>query len=646
MTATADVVNDELRVWKRRKAPPTHREFARTLLLPAGPFVGTSYDPASDPVQSYLIDQLDAGKWERIYWSGSPQKAGKTLAAVLVPALRGAIRCGLPIGYGLPTLADLDKAWATKLKPAIEKSGYKNYLPKSGPGSKGGRGPTLQFYDPDDGSTLGNLTFLAGDAYGDTVAAVIIDEIDSFRKADGTPQWEGIDNIFSRTGSYGRKALRIGVGTIEDDNESIILTLINVEASGTRCWQQCPHCQAYQVIDKKQIVYEYILQGASGAQTLDEDAVRSSARIVCVNCAVGWTEEDRLQSLRTARFAHRGQRVDSAGTILGDAPRTSRLGLLTPAWTSTIADLREIALGHAEARRALEATHNPAAMRKWVRYMACELYVGTGESDVPNTIDLHLAARADRAAGNDHVRGVVPPGAVVAIGADTGKREAWWLSLAMHPDLSWKVVDWSVKTTGDHRAEPTPQQQRDMLDTLRDRATRTGKANAMGIDVGYNTDVVKAWAKKNGYRMVRGDQRPTGKKDALRNKHLPEWADDRTQDDGSHWLFLDGSAIKIELHKALARAPTEAAAGQIPQDQEAGDWLIRHLTSEVWDEKHRVWVKKPGRDNHLLDCLIYAYALAVLSLRLRTTAPAAAPPAQPVAGWVNDARTDGGTSWL
>jgi phage terminase large subunit GpA-like protein len=95
---------------------------------------------------------------------------------------------------------------------------------------------------------------------------------------------------------------------------------------------------------------------------------------------------------------------------------------------------------------------------------------------------------------------------------------------------------------------------------------------------------------------------------------LPSWAERRRQDDNSQWLFLDGAAIKSELHKSLARNPGEPGAGHLPVGQDAGDWLIRHITSEVWDAKHAVWVKKPGRDNHLLDCLVYAWALACIEV--------------------------------
>ena len=95
--------------WSPSTPPPTHREFCPRTRLPGGPLKGTPYDPATDPVQNWLIDQLDAGKWERIYWSAPPQIGGKTQCLVIVPAMRAAICLNASVGYGLPTLHDLDR---------------------------------------------------------------------------------------------------------------------------------------------------------------------------------------------------------------------------------------------------------------------------------------------------------------------------------------------------------------------------------------------------------------------------------------------------------------------------------------------------------------------------------------------------------
>jgi phage terminase large subunit GpA-like protein len=245
------------------------------------------------------------------------------------------------------------------------------------------------------------------------------------------------------------------------------------------------------------------------------------------------------------------------------------------------------------------------------------------DSEVPHTVDLEQAARATK---SPHVRGEIPTGvSVITCGCDVGKRDGWHLTLGMRSDLSWYVLDWGHRITGDPKAEPTPHEQRDMLDALRERIGRIGRCDDIGIDVGFNTDLVTTWARSHGIRLIRGDQRPTGKKDGDRNKRLPSWAEDRRQDDGSHWLFVDGGAVKTEIAKALAREPGAPGAGHIPREQLAGDWLIQHLCAEVWDAKRSVWVKRANkRENHLLDCLVYAWALAMI--RTLRQVPVNAPP--------------------
>jgi hypothetical protein len=234
----------------------------------------------------------------------------------------------------------------------------------------------------------------------------------------------------------------------------------------------------------------------------------------------------------------------------------------------------------------------------------------TDDAEVPHTIDLEQAARATK---SPHVRGEKPEGlACISVGCDVGKRDAWHATIGMKPDLSWYILDWGHRMACDPKAEPTPADQRQMLSSLRERILRIGRADSMGVDVGYNTDLVQKWAKANGFACVRGDSRPSGKKDEAKNKTLPSWADARKQDDGTAWLFLDGAVIKTEVAKCLARSPGAPGAGHIPRGQEAGDWLIRHLTAEAWDQKHGVWVKRAGRENHLLDCIVYAWAMAMI----------------------------------
>jgi hypothetical protein len=132
------------------------------------------------------------------------------------------------------------------------------------------------------------------------------------------------------------------------------------------------------------------------------------------------------------------------------------------------------------------------------------------------------------------------------------------------------------------------------------------------VDVGYNTDLVAAWAKKNNWLCVRGDARGSGTREIVPGNL--SFLDIRRQQDRSLWHFIDGDPVKTELMKAIAREPNSHGAGHLPRFIASKEYLVRHLTSERWDEKARGWIKRPSAPNHLLDCLVYAWTLARMRL--------------------------------
>ncbi len=289
---------------RRRPVPPTHREFLRTMVYPSGPRRGQHCDPDSDPVQSWLISQMDAGFWKRIYWCASPQVSGKTQIAVMLPVCRYAVGARLPVGYGLPTLKDLDKAFQTKLRPGLLQGGYASHFPEKGPGSRGGRPHVLPFVDPKNGTELGSINFCAGGAYGDTTAAMIVDEIDQFRTAAGEPLWKDLDDLWSRCNVYDAdpsvQVLRIGTGTVETDDESIILECVDEHGTGTRWWPKCPYCGRHQVLAWDQVKYD----------DKDIDTAQDTARVHCRHCGVAWSHADRVRAIFDGRPVHKGQEID------------------------------------------------------------------------------------------------------------------------------------------------------------------------------------------------------------------------------------------------------------------------------------------------------------------------------------------------
>ncbi len=629
--AATDIADRALARAKKRRRPPTYREFARTIALPAGDMKGHPFDPSSDPCQSYLITEMDSGRWERFYVCAPPQYGGKTLVGVLLPALRNAIALRLPVGYGLPTLQDLDKAWAEKLKPSLLKSGYEAHLPKAGPGARGGRGHTLQFIEPETGEIEGMLVFLAGGAYGSTVAAAIVDEVDQFRLSDGTPLWGALEDIFNRANAYGRKALRIAVGTLEHDEQSIILPLVDEQGTGTRAWPKCPHCGRYQLFSWESVRYD----------PTDETTARESARIACEHCGTMLTEADRRRAIAASKFVHKTQHIDAAGEIVGAAPRTSCLGLLWDTLSSSLTDLREICVDHLRAKLQLDGHGDHGLMRKFYRYKLCRLYTAELE-EMGNAAELtwrYLLDRATRCTFGP-VRPVTdreadrqptysrhiaepPPGCLGCVaGVDVQHNRIYWTLVAYAADGTTYDAAWGYEYARPDHAPASVGELHQMLDQA--DLTLTAACNdlplvAVGIDVGDQTDALLAWCKG------RPTWKPTkGTAANMKDEHgdIPGIVHKR---DGLYLIAID--AVRELLHAAYRRQNGLPGAAHIPfglGNSATDTAYLRHLCAEkqVMDPKSKkLKVIHPGGRWDWQDARRIAEVMVRLQTRPKRTGP-------------------------
>lgn len=630
-----EIAREALAGWKRAKPPPTHMEFARTLWVPnmAPPPASLPFDPMSDPIQRWLIEQFDSGRWERFYICAPPQFGGKTLVAVMLPALRGVIACRASVGYALPTLADLDKAWATKIKKAIKDSGYGEYLPKHGPGAKGGRGPTIQFHDPDSGEPLGEFVFMAGGAYGNTVRIAVLDEVDQFRDHAGMPLWNDIEDIFNRANAYRSLAVRIASGTVEHDTNSIILVLVNEHGTGTRPWPKCQHCGRHQVLDWDSVTYDPE-SDASASET---------ARIACRHCGVLWSENDRRVAIGESLFVHKGQDIDEHGRINGPDPRTSKLGLLWTALDSVRADLGEIAKEHRLARLGMDRG-DTGLMAKWERYRLCRGSVlavdGEGQPHRINTTYLesrsnasgYAIARNDRVEDGDSIHAAQCPDDVeflvssadVQRGGDRAPGRLYFLIQGWRNDGTTWDVAWGSIAASPIGRQPNTAELHIALDRLHafisEYAQSVGKPIVRRVvDVGDRQDELVQWIIRNaGWHAVRGGAGTMKAEDG----DLAGWIYIRQQNYmGAIWHLgiIDVDQARNQAQVAFLVPANKPGAAHLPSGLNRNDAIIRHYCGtarirddhgrERWSETkqdrkyHHEWQKR----HDYLDCRTYAY---------------------------------------
>ncbi len=638
--------------WDPGRAFLTHRQFALKTKLPGGPLKGSPCDPSTDPVQNYIVDQLDSGKWARVYWCASPQIAGKTQIAILVPALRAVVELRAVVGYGLPTLQDLDRGWTTKLSPTIKEAGFGAYLPITGPGSKGGRPPAVTFENPEDRSAMGSFVFLAGGAKQVTCRVVVVDEIDSWRDAGGTPRWSDLEDVWSRADSFQEAAIRIGTGTLETDNEDecIILVCVNALGTGTRLWAKCPHCGLHSPMEfDVNFSYEYRLTPDGSGPDL-EHAV-ATARYACSKCAAIWSEDDRQAALRAAVFPHKGQTVDATGTIIGPPPQTKSFGIRTHALDCVLTTMGAIAEKECAARYTLEAHNNHEPMRKFYRYQRVEHYLkDRGQDGAPLVLTRgFLAARS--AASNysldfgkdvrdedgDTIHIAAKPEGIEFLtctedvqqgGRDGPGRNYFLLQGWSSNRTSWDLA-WGTLTACPQGRFPTEGELHDCLERVHLLMNKTAADYGLpllkrGVDVGDRLPEIRRWLIRHPeWLAIRGtDGNRTAKTGDIQGVIYC-----REQAGGWNLYEIDVNEMRQRAQNGFLAKPNTPGAAHIPEGIKANRALITHYcgtalisdskggyrwsSSKADANKHGEWQKR--RD--LLDCRTYGCALAEYQIR-------------------------------
>jgi hypothetical protein len=605
---------------------------------------GHRYDPDSDPVQSWLIDQIASGAWRRIAITAGAQ-VGKTLTGIILPALHRAIELGTPVGYALPTIHDLDRAWPEKLRPAIEGSGFSDWLPKRGGGARGGRGAVVQFQDPRTSANLGSLVWMAAKAYSSSCPLVLIDEIDQWITAKGEPRWSDIEDIFARANAYGDQALRIVAGTVEGETieQSPVLQMVTQQGTEHRPWPRCPRCGEWHRVDLGDCLrYDYDPESPKLA--------RETARIVCPGCGELYDEDERQRSLVDLRMVARGQAVDQeTGEVVGDLPPVETLGLLWPPLQSPMNTLQSIAEKEHEARKTLEKTGDWQQMGKFYRYQRLEPY----EPPAPaGEIDRRWL-RNTKTQQATHLHGTVPRWArVLVVSVDVqDDRLYWWAQAAEgaadsdHPGMRWCMVAAGVEDLGEPGCQASVAQLHAGMDRI-DEMSAAGwliedeplddgdrmAASLGGVDMGHRPKDIAPWLRKRTTprRLANGRTAPAwigcrgagrdamGRRiDAARKLAVPSdcrgWM---VYYRSTSWrckiLRIEHTAVLGMVHAELLTDGREPGAGLLPSDAEM--WHCRHLAGIRWSEQHGRWIEHTQRHD-LLDCATYARGLMELALQ-------------------------------
>lgn len=398
------------------------------IVLPNGPYAHERYKHSRHPVSRIFYEAIDSHQWSRIASTG-PTQNGKTLMCYVNPVLYHLFEVRETVIVGLPTLEMANDKWSEDFLPVIEASDYRDLLPLSGEGSRGGqvkRSITFR-----NGATMRFMTAGGNDkkrsAY--TSRVVAITEADGMDESgESSREADKIEQIEARTRAFGRTGKRIYLEcTVSIERGRIWQEYQNGTAS--RLVRPCVHCGEFVSPEREHLV------GWKEAKT-SEEAARVS-HFICPSCEEPWSEDDRIESAKGIRLLHKGQTIDHIGNITGPIPETQTLGFRWSAIDNPFTTAGDLGAEEWLASRDRNSENAEKKMKQFVWTLPYE----------PPEVDLTPLNASDieqRTSGLK--KGVVPDDTIaIAIGVDTGKRKLHWTATAFTQESGGRVIEYGMQ---------------------------------------------------------------------------------------------------------------------------------------------------------------------------------------------------------
>jgi phage terminase large subunit GpA-like protein len=421
---------DEFRFFVRAAAPPrrrTMRRFAEEeIVLPTGPYEGRRFTVNRQPYARLLLDAYDSGDWTTFAIVG-PSQSGKTLTGSVIPLLYHLFEHRETVIYGVPDLNMANDKWKQDILPVIERTRYRDLLPSSGGGSRGGRPTSVEFKN---GATLRFMTGGGGDksVAGFTSRVLVVTEVDGFDTiGGGSRESKRIKQLEARTRAFERRRRIYKECTVSTETGHIWTEY--QAGSASKLALPCPHCHTFVTPEREHF------NGWEGAA--DVFAAGEMGAIHCPACGEAWNEKQRIEANHAAVLLHKGQTIGTDGSVAGPLPRTETLGFRWTAANNLLWSQASLAKEEWEKSREVDQEAAELEMRQFVWTLP----------SVPATVEMTtltsfgLTTRQD--SQQRYPRGLVPAEAqAFTIGLDIGKRVAHWVAIAWFQDGSGVVVDY------------------------------------------------------------------------------------------------------------------------------------------------------------------------------------------------------------
>ncbi|MEX0643604.1 MAG: terminase gpA endonuclease subunit, partial [Pirellulales bacterium] len=590
------------------------------IVIPDGPFEGRRFRCSRQPYTGLWFDAVDTGLWSR-YVATGPTQSGKTLAAFIAPLLYHLFEVGETVICGLPDMDMAADKWREDILPVIERSRYRDLMPRIGGGSRGGRVESIKF---GNGATLKFMTGGGGDKSraGFTSRVVVITETDGMdQPGAASRESDKITQLEARTRAYGSRKRIYMECTVSTEEGRTWREYLSGTAS--KIALRCPHCQSWVTPDREHLV------GWKEAPTLA--VAKGTSTFSCPACGQLWGEEERTVAHGEARLIHRGQSVDADGNVEGDLPDTDTLGFRWSAVNNLFLMAGDIAGDEWRARNSADEENAEKEMRQYVWCLPA----------VPLKLDQTLLqVQAIQRRVGKWARGIVPPDCVYLTAAiDLGKYLAHWVLVSWADGCRGHVVDYgrievASEDLGVEQAVLVALRQfRELMDTGFPMAESPTSdmyvPDQVWVDSGWMTEVAYAFCRESDEKKYR----PSIGRGASQQRH--QWYDRPTKTgslvkhigEGFHFNWqpaeklllveVDADHWKTWTHQRLTAPVEERGAltlfAATPQEHLS---FAKHLTAEVKTEEFipgkglvTKWERKQ-RQNHWLDALYNACAAA------------------------------------
>lgn len=438
---------------------------------PSGPAEGMRITLDRQPFVAHWLAEIDSGNWTECLALG-PSQSGKSLFGFVVPICYHLFERQEDVIAAAPDQEICRDKWLNACVPVIERTRYRDLLPRVGRGSKGGWARELQF---GNGVTLRWLTGGGDDKARSsyTSRVIAITEVDGFDQSQTTSD-EGsqLSQIKARANAWTFSQRRIYEECTVSRETKYTWHTYDANSSRARILCRCPHCGRHVGLERED------LRGWEDAKS--EAEARANTAFYCSACGERWSEHDRKRANLESVVIHGAQELVD-GAVIGELPETRTLGFRWTAANNLFADAADLGAEEWKAKR----DGNPDLKERELRQFIHTLPV----IDEVDALDLSSETVRRSTVDPTWTKGIVPSTAkFVSLGVDVGKRLLHWTCVALLEDGSRHVVDYGRVEVASDDLKPEVAM-RIAFRELRE-LTESIKYDIALVDIHYLTEVV------------------------------------------------------------------------------------------------------------------------------------------------------------